>query len=446
MPLTRDIINIPLDSLSVLSKNLFRADIFEYQLRLLFMRGSKTYTELQKMVRVRFENKIIIIEGPQYDDSGEVDIEGPFTYNWRTIFDNYMFNKGFIDALAQLRFVTVNPITIYYQLLQTESKLYGSGSSQPKITMRRIALKREVPNLRLRPQPSDKEDDAKERYRPRVDYQYSKTTFGDGHVLIERPGEPWAEGFVDDEIPSDIEINPDKDHPQGLLINLFPGYPFFAFNYRNIYPKISDINKMIESGMLVVFLKPVEGKTLKEVEAAHRSFFNDWGIPIIDYVTPDRLSSANIDSLVPPPDNVGGLKYVNLPNFFVIQRPLDKFHSCSWAGINTERRRGLIGVPWARDTDSGMDISSPQADDGFLSYFIKEGVQRRLEGKTTVQVFFPLCTIHTQSEIRKIINNVSKVFGRQLKMYSYETGNVSGIYLRSLGEWVLLRAVLRKNL
>jgi hypothetical protein len=230
MPLTRDVIKVPLDSLSDLSKTLFRTDIFEYQLRLLFMRGSDTYDELQRMIRVKFENRIIIIEGPQYDDSGLVEAEGPFTYNWRTIFENYMFNKGFIDALAQLRFVTVNPITIYYHLLQVESKLYGSNASQPKITMRRMALKKELPNIRLRPQPSSKVDDAKETYRQRVEYTYSKTTYGDGHVMIERPGEPWAEGFVDDEIPPEIALNPERDHPQGLLINLFPGYPFYAFN------------------------------------------------------------------------------------------------------------------------------------------------------------------------------------------------------------------------
>jgi hypothetical protein len=439
MPLTRDVVKIPLDSLSDLSKTLYRTDIFEYQLRLLFMRGSDTYTELQRMIKVSFENRIIIIEGPQYD-SEDVDIEGPFSYNWRTIFENYMFNKGFIDAIAQLRFVTVNPITIYYQLLQAESKMYGISAAQSKLTMRRLALRKESPSVRLRPQPSSKIDDAKEKY------SYLKTTFGDGHVMIERPGEPLAEGFVDDEIPANISLKPDRDHPQGLLINLFPGFPFYAFNYRNIYPKMNDINKLIESGLMVVFVRAFERKTIMEIEREYRSFFTDWSIPVIDYVTPDRLSSINMDSMIPPSENVGGFKYVNLPSFFIIQRPIDKFHSCPWAGINTDRRRGLVGVPWARDMDSGMDLASPQADDGFLNYFIKEGVQRRLEGKATVQVFFPLCTIHTQSEINRVISKVSKVFGRQLKLYSYDIGNVAGIYLKSMGEWILLRTVLRKSL
>ena len=151
-------------------------------------------------------------------------------------------------------------------------------------------------------------------------------------------------------------------------------------------------------------------------------------------------------SVVEPPENVSGVRYVNIPNFFVIQRPIEKFHSAAWCGMNTERRRGLGGIPWAKDQYGGLDISSPQPDDGFLSYFIKEGVLRRFQGKNSVQVFFPLCTILTEGEIAKLMKTVERALKRPIKYIVYQENSIVGVFLRSMGEWVLLRAVLRKYL
>jgi hypothetical protein len=41
---------------------------------------------------------------------------------------------------------------------------------------------------------------------------------------------------------------------------------------------------------------------------------------------------------------------------------------------------------------------------------------------------------------------MEKALKRSLKFYTYESNNVMGMYLRSVGEWVLVRAVLRKYL
>jgi hypothetical protein len=251
---------------------------------------------------------------------------------------------------------------------------------------------------------------------------------------------------VNEEIPSNIPIVEDRDRVQGVVVNLFPKFPFYAFNYRNLYPKIADINRLVEAGLQVVFVTSMENQPLKKVEEEYVKFFSDWGITVVDYVRADRINFSNMECLVPPAENVDGMKFVNIPNFFVIQRPLDKLHNSSWAGINTERRRGLAGIPWAKSPTDGADISSPQPDDGFLEYFVKEGVKRRLKGKLTLQVFFPLCSINTSGEIRRMIAGVEKVLGRTFKYHFYESNNVMGIYIRSMGEWVLLRAVMRKML
>ena len=465
MPLTRDVINIPVNSLSPLSRKVFDTEVLRYQLQLLFMRGPESYDELQKMVTVRFKDGVVIIEGPQYDDAGELDTDGPFTDNWKVIFNEYLLKPGFIDALVQLRFISINPLTIYYQLLAIESRIFGKEQKGGNLSrMKRAVI--EFPDieqsLEIKDYPliDDKKLKKREDAEDKVYYNYTRTTFGDGHVNVERDEKDiagrgktlglYAEGFVDESIPRDIPVGDLRDHPEGMLINLFPGYPFFAFNYRNIYPKIHDLNRLIESGMQVVFVDKLEGmedKPLKVIETEYRRFFRDWGIPVIDYVTSERISLAEMKPLVNPPEgSVSGIKYINIPNFFVIQRPIEKLHSAAWCGMNTDRRRGVTGIPWAKDEYSGMDIASPQPDDGFLSYFVKEGIKRRMMEKLSVQIFFPLCAIHTHSEIRKLFKKVEVVLKRSIKHVFYPEEGVVGVFLRSMGEWIILRAVLRKYL
>lgn len=448
---TRDVVNIPFESLSPLSRSLFRLDVMTYQLRLLFMRGESSYEDVTKAIDAEFTNNIITIRGPLYD---ETRIDSPDTpqliRNWKIIFDNYLFTKGFIDSLVQLRVVSVNPVTIYYKLLLEEDKINASqGQSTPNLMMRRIALKRK-PTKRPIPIKDLKIPDEQlvyDRTRREEKFEYQTTTFMDGHVFIDRENKyPPAEGFVDESIPETTLVNAEVDRLNGIIVNLFPGYPFYAFNYRNLYPKINDINRLIESGMQIVFVTPIDNQPIKKVEYEYIRFFNDWGIPIIDYVNNERLVSAELDTLVPSAESVDGVKYVNIPNFFVIQRPMEKFHNADWCGINTERSRGLAGIPWAKSLYSGNDLANPQPDDGFLEYFVKEGVRRRLAGKLTLQVFFPLCTIHTNSEVKRLLTKIEKVLGRSIKNYNYGKEGVMGVFLRSMGEWILVRAVLRKYL
>jgi hypothetical protein len=455
MALTRDTVNIPFESLSPLSRSLFRLDIFTYQLRLLFMRGQETWETVMASVLVTFSRNNINIQGPMYDPLFEYDLtDGSLFANWRIIFDNFMFMKGFIDGLVQLMFVSVNPLTIYYKLLMEESKKGGVQEGESRLRMSELLFRRKV-DTRLKPR-TDEDKTPVDKTQKQVLYTYSTNNHSDGHVMIKRDKEyfetvssdcgSYAEGFVDEELPGNITLMSDRDYPHGVLINLFPKFPFYAFNYRNIYPKITDINRLIEAGLQVVFVTSLDNQPMRKVEEEYRRFFQDWGIPVIDYVRADRLNFMGMECLVPPAENVDGMKFVNIPNFFVIQRPLDKFHNANWMGINTERRRGLAGIPWAKNISSGTDIGEPQPDDGFLEYFVREGVRRRLQGKTTLQTFFPLCSIHTSGEIRRMINKMEKVLGRKFKTHTYESNNVMGIYLSSLGEWVLVRAVLRKFL
>jgi hypothetical protein len=365
-----------------------------------------------------------------------------------------------MDALVQLRIPTVNPLTVYYQLLSNEARIFGTEKKAERaVTMKRAVVEPPPQELLIRdfPVSDDKKLEPVVKRRIQKAYDFMRVREGDGHVAVERTEEDiagrgkkiglYAEGFVDELLPPDFKVDPLRDHPNGLLINLFPGYPFYAFNYRNIYPKIHDLNRMIESGQCVVFVDRVDNRPLVVIEEEYRLFFRDWGIPVVDFVTSERMALAELPSLVQPPENAaGGIRYTNLPNFFVIQRPVEKFHSAAWCGINSQRRRGLTGIPWAKDEYSGMDILSPQPDDGFLSYFIKEGIRRRLQGKLSNQVFFPLCTILTPSEIRSVIQSVERALKRSIKYNMYREEGVMGVFLRSMGEWILLRAVLRKHL
>jgi hypothetical protein len=464
MPVTRDTVNIPFETLTPLSKSLFRLDVFSYQLRLLFVRGMEGWQTIMDSILVSMRNNMITIQGPLYDDMMEYDLtDGSLISNWRAVFDNYLFMKGFIDSLVQLRIVSVNPITIYYKLLMEEAKrgaaLKGDvGPEKGAVRMSEILFKRKM-DTRIKPIEGVIPDDDKlfeKRAGKEVLYRYLKTNHSDGHVTIERDRDYYesvtsscgshAEGFVDEEIPTRITIMEDRDRVHGVIVNLFPKTPFYAFNYRNLYPKIADINRLVESGLQIVFVTALENQPLKRVEEEYRRFFADWSIPVVDYVRSDRINFSEMECLVPPPENVDGMKFVNIPNFFVIQRPLDKLHNASWSGMNTERRRGLVGIPWAKSPMDGTDISSPQPDDGFLEYFIQEGVRRRLKGKPSVQVFFPLCTIHTTGEIRRLFSKLEKTLGRSFKYHIYETNHVMGMYARNMGEWVLVRAVLRKML
>jgi hypothetical protein len=456
MSVSRDVINIPLKTLSDFSRKVFRFDVFKYQLYLLFMRGPESYDELMSTIKIDLKDDIIRIEGPAYGSG----LEGFFTANWKVLFENYLLEPGFIDALCQLRIVTVNPLSVYYQLLSNEARIYGKERKPEGMKMRRAAVELpQIQDLLIRDLPSAEDPKLEPVVKRKVpkSYEFSRSSYGDGHVVVERYEEDVAggggkvgmvaEGFVDELLPPDMKIDPLRDHPNGLLINLFPGYPFYAFNYKNIYPKIHDINRMIESGQCVVFVDRVDNRPLVVIEEEYRLFFRDWGIPVVDFVTSERMAMAELPSLVQPPENaVSGIRYTNLPNFFVIQRPIEKFHSMAWCGINSERRRGLTGIPWAKDEYSGMDIADPQPDDGFLSYFVAEGVKRRLQGKLTNQLFFPLCTILTPGEIGKIIRSVEKGLNRAIRYNIYREEGVVGVFLRSMGEWVILRAVLRKHL
>lgn len=455
MSVTRDVVNVPLRTLSDLSRKVFRFDVFRYHMYLMFMRGPESYDELQRTIKIELSGDVIRIEGPPYG----AGLGGPFVENWKVLFENYLLEPGFIDALAQLRILTVNPLSIYYQLLSNEARIYGKERNIEGVKMRRAVAELPSQDLLIRDFPVTDDKKLEPVVRRKVDkaFEFTRRGFGDGHVVVERTEGDIAgrgrkvgmvaEGFVDELLPPDFKVDPLLDHPNGLLINLFPGYPFYAFNYRNVYPKIHDLNRMIEAGQCVVFVDRIDNRPLVVIEDEYRAFFRDWGIPVADFVTSERLAMAELPSLVQPPENAaGGIRYTNLPNFFVIQRPVEKFHSSAWCGINSERRRGLTGIPWAKDEYSGMDIASPQPDDGFLSYFVKEGVRRRLQGKLSNQVFFPLCTIHTPNEIQRLMRMVENAMKRSVKYNVYREEGIMGVFLRSMGEWTLLRAVLRKYL
>lgn len=434
--------------LSQLSRKSLQPNVLEYQLRAMFDREGfrpmdvRVLCELVKDIGV-----VLSISGPAYTPGLEPESYSPFIREWQNIYTNYLegpFRQTFVNGMVQMRFVTFNPLSIYYQLLLEEQRLnVDVEEMQPIGRMRRmIPFKpRRAPYVYTTPI-GEKRPLGKVSAEPLV-YRQMQREY-DGHFAIERtetdmliPGNgTWAEGIVDDDVSSEITFQPELDFPRGAIFNMFMEYPFYAFPLKNVFKKIEDLNRMIESGMCVVFVEEVPEMELYKVKLKYEEFFQSWGIPLVDYVDPERLKLAGIRFFIP--------STASLPRFFVIRRPLERFHSAAWAGMNTVRRRGLPGIPWASSETSGSLLVSPQPDDGFLA-FVKEGVGKRIRGIEDMDVRFPLCTLHTQSEIQtKILSPLQKVLGRDLGWG--ETAGICTTRLRGIGEWVLLRGLMRKHL
>lgn len=474
--------------LSELSRKTLQPDVLEYQLRSLFMRPGFRPGDIslrvfypggdkkEEQTEIKYDGFRLLLEGPFYTEVDDESVYSPFIQQWIFLYRNYLqmggFRKRFINGMSQLRFISFNPLTIYYQLLAEEQKkVITTIPPEPKTQMRRMIVKppriqRDGPGKKIiKEEPRTKKISADVRKgikrdgpgkkimkeEPRVERMPAinlQLPFYDGNLPTERyedeaqrPGATsWAGGYVDDEIPADVrKIDPELDFPNGAIMNMFPEYPFYAFGYWNIFKKIEGLNRMIEAGLEIVFLPEVGGMSLGKVKDIYRGFFSNWGIPVIDYVGAERLMASGLTYMIPS-DRV-------LPGFFVIRRPVERLHSSAWAGMNGVRRRGLPGIPWARNELSGNLLVDSQPDDGFLSQFVMGGLEKRIAGGgPEMELRFPLCTLHTPSEIRReIVDPLEKILRRDIRFRAGE-GMTATAELRNIGEWMLLRGLLRKSL
>lgn len=457
MSITQDRELIFEGDLSDLSRKTLQSDVLEYQLRSLFVRPGYRPRDINVQFSYPSEKEEseteggfqMLISGPVYTDIEDESEYSPFIRQWREFYRNYLstspFRKKFINGMTQLRFISFNPLTIYYQMIAEEQKKISSViSPKTKLQMRKMIVK--PPRVKL-----DKPVRKVMKEEPRVEDIPTlnlRLPYYDGQIAVERSEEEaqrpgvtsWAEGYVEDEIPADIrKIDPEVDFPNGAIMNMFPDYPFYAFNYWNIFKKIEGLNRMIEAGLEVVFLKEVEGLSHGRVKDIYQEFFTNWGIPIIDYVGTERLMSSGLTYMIPE-DKV-------LPGFYVIRRPIERLHSSAWAGMNGVRRRGLPGIPWARDELSGNLLIDPQPDDGFLSRFVREGLEKRIGGGgLEMEVQFPFCSLHTPSEIRRMVVDPLEALLKRNVHFRMGEGMTGKVELRSIGEWMLLRGLLRKFL
>lgn len=442
--------------LTELSRKTLQTNVLEYQLRSLFVKGGYAPGEIGVSFSIP-ENGTkgykITIYGPVYQEMESEDQYGKFVSEWREFYRNYLigpYRINFINTLSQTRFVTFNPISIYYQLLLEEQKsIMGVEDLKNGVLQMRRTKVTFKPKRKGIPIVQKKGADIREiprKEEPETEFYLRTQREYDGHFAVERLDEEkdrtgmssWAEGYVDDGVPVHItKIDPQLDVPNGGIFNMFSSYPFYAFPVHNVYKKIEDINRMIESGLGVVFMNEVSGMDFRRVKETHLDFFRSWGIDVIDYVSIDRLRMSGLKNLIPS-DKV-------LPGFFVIKRPVEKFHFSAWTGLNTVRRRGLPGIPWAMDEMNGSLLLDPQPDDGFLNYFVREGIERKLAGKHFMEVNFPVCTIHTPSEVYKLIlEPLEEVFKRSIEWRV--VGGVGEVRLRNMGEWILLRGMMRRYL
>lgn len=442
----RDAITIPINSLTPLARKTFRPDVLEYHVKVLVGRGRNSDDKLREII-VRREGDVIILNGPMYNKNDEEYlIEGSVYANWKYLYENYFTNPSFINGLCAIRIVSVNPLTIYQKLLEMEEKnnMITEVSNKRLVMSRMIIKPTDITSSYVR-KPTFVKEPFEPVKKPIERLKLSSKVQQEGHMMFtiydsDLPGQSeWKEGPLNDEIPAYIQVNDELDYPNGMIMNIFNDLPFYAYNHVNLYPRMEDLNRMIESGMQIVYLEDDSLETLQ----TYMEFMKTWSIPVIDHVTPRRLEAAGLKFLTSIIKGVSDVK-----PFLVIRRPQEMLHNSAWAGICEGRRRGLVGIPWVTGEEfAGVDLKNPQPDDGFLTYWVREGVSRKMSGKDLVQVFFPVVSMRTKSEVRKlIIKPMERVLGRELKETWYPEQMVMGVYLKNSGEWLLLKSLCRKHL
>jgi hypothetical protein len=160
-----------------------------------------------------------------------------------------------------------------------------------------------------------------------------------------------------------------------------------------------------------------------------------WGIPIVDVVLPDELSTLpffnkDVSTLSP---------------MLIVKRHPNLFHDAPWASATSNRIRGLqLGVPWAMKMTDGKTPSRPFADDGFVDFFFSNGASEE-ETKTFM---FLLPTSRSRAGVERSLRGYwENTFGKDTPMVLQLWGNnIYSIQLGDIVQWIQFRAMLRKVL
>lgn len=418
--------------LTDISKSLFNREIFEYHLRTLVGR-TDTPEDVLRGISVSM-------------DYGDINVYSEYEMDEIKVI---MEDKKLVNILCQLRIISTNPLSIYHRLLENEFRLdlLEDMSSRTKLRMSELVVPSgaidgyAVGKMKFEPfiQTVQKPVQIKPKDKKVETSVFDSKYISEGHVMLELtddevyvPGQvSWKEGPIADANPNYITGTID-DYEGGLAVSIFPGMPLYAYPHMNIYPAIQDLNSMIEAGNQVLFLETGSG----EEREIYESIFSDWGVILVDYVDETRLAKNGMRIHGKTP----------IPPFFVIQRPQTVLHNSAWAGISNDRRRGLVGIPWAIAKTDKPGMFNTQPDDGFLGYWLRDAYYKHVKGNKAVQVYFPLPSITPIYKIKKsVVEPLEKVLDRQLYFTHYPDQCVAGVFLRNMGEWIAFRALLRKH-
>lgn len=308
---------------------------------------------------------------------------------WKTISSDIEKNVRLLNAVVQLRILTMNPLSIYQAILTARDKiLVSQGTIKGTMYMD----------------------------------GFSETAKA---IIYSRDNQDYiGEGFEDRD--NSVEYTRD-DFPDGAVVNLNPNVMFYGFPIRGIYPTMGRMHTLEKAGMVVITVNP---------QIDYQKVCTRWGIPIVDVVLPEEQLS--LPFLIMNTEN-------NVSPLLIVKRHPNLFHDAPWAGATSNRVRGLnLGVPWAMKMIDGKSPTRPYADDGFADFFFSNtGSEEELK------IFmFMLPTTRSRANIERSLRKYwENTYGQDTPMVLQLWGNnIYSIQLGDIVQWIQFRAMMRKLL
>ena len=307
---------------------------------------------------------------------------------WKTISVNLDQDVRLLNAVVQLRILTMNPLSIYQAVLTNRDKSYLVQSS----IKGRIYME-----------------------------GFSETARA---VIYSRDNQDFiGEGFEERDESVEYTRN---DFPDGAVINLNPEVLFYGFPIRGVYPTMGRMHTLEKAGVLAVSADP---------QIDYQKHCTRWGIPIVDAVLPEEISSLPFLNM----------EITDLKPMLIVKRHPNLFHDAPWASATSNRIRGLqLGVPWAMKMTDGKTPMRPFADDGFVDFFFSNGSSE----EETKNFMFLLPTSRSRAGVERSLRGYwENTFGKDTPMVLQLWGNnIYSIQLGDIVQWIQFRAMLRKVL
>lgn len=303
---------------------------------------------------------------------------------WNTIRKDLSENDRLLNAVVQLRILTINPLSIYRASTTSRDKEYIAQLDSVKGSMFMDG--------------------------------FTETAKAIVYLDAFEKRDYLGEGF---ETPDPSFKYTENDFPDGGLFNISKEFLFYGFPIMGCYPNMARMHTMEKAGLCAIPADP---------NLDYRTICIKWGIPIVDYITTDRMSTMKkvIESDEP------------IPPFLIVKRHPNLFHDAPWASATSSRPRGLnLGLPWIMKMGNQFSFLN---DDGFVNFFFSSS--------PTKEFHFLLPTSRSLGSLnRKLQDMWKRKFGETtnlvLKKYS---NNIYSVEVGDIVQWIQFRAMVRKLL